>query len=353
MQDSKQLLADYPLKELKVLQPGEQLAAVRFSPDGKMLAAGTFTGQVRRWEVVADDFKPLPELTGHGGWVQGLAFHPDGKRFFTGDSWGQLRAWSHPDGKPQWNIAQAHDGWIRKLVVSPDGKWMATCGRDRKIRVCSPDTGVKGPEWENDQDVLSLAFSPDGKSLISGDLRGAVKQWDAQDGKLQRTFDAKVMHFFERLQDVGGVRCFAFDAKGETLAVGGAQPKSGGFVTGQPLVLIFDWKTGALKDKATLGMDNEVYVTELLGHSANFFLGVTSGQPGQGKIVYLRPGDAQAFFSKPLANCHCLTLNPAGNRLVVSSTNANSSGNGAVTDKDKKYLGNSSPLHVFAFGKGG
>jgi WD40 repeat protein len=353
MPDLKQLLKQYEPKEVKRLKPEQQLAVLRFSPCGKMLAAGTFEGQVLRWDASTAAFASLTPLTGQGGWVEGLAFHPDGKRLFTADSWGALRAWSYADGKCLWTANAAHDGWIRELIVSPDGKQLATCGRDHKIRLWSPETRAKTGEMDDGDDVLALAFAPDGKSLVSGNLHGAVKQWDLTSKKVVRTLDAKEMYFFERLQDVGGVRCFAFDAKGETLAVGGAQPKSGGFVTGMPLVLFFDWKSGILKHKTPLGTDNGVYLTEMVFHSDGFLMAVTSGQAGLGRLLFLRSGDAVPFFSKPLANCHSLHVHPNGKRLAVCSTNANSAGNGAVVDKDQKYLGNYSPVHLFELPIGG
>src|SRR5689334_23247396 len=131
-QDPKELLKRYQPKEVKVLTPDRQMCTVRFSPCGKFLAAGGTDGTVRRWDASTDQLPELPPLTGHNGWVQGLAFHPDGRRLFTADSWGQLRCWPYADKepKPLWAVAQAHDGWIRRLALSPDGKLLATCGLD-------------------------------------------------------------------------------------------------------------------------------------------------------------------------------------------------------------------------------
>jgi hypothetical protein len=47
-----------------------------------------------------------------------------------------------------------------------------------------------------------------------------------------------------------------------------------------------------------------------------------------------------------MANCHSLAVHPDGKRLVVAATNAGSNGNGRP--KDKEYLGNWSPLHVWS-----
>ncbi|MBY0228553.1 MAG: hypothetical protein K2W96_04655, partial [Gemmataceae bacterium] len=71
-----------PVPVGKPVDPGRQLLCLRFSPDGKLLAAGDFEGSVQRWDAA---LKPLAPLKGHGGWMGTLAFHPDG-RLFSGDS---------------------------------------------------------------------------------------------------------------------------------------------------------------------------------------------------------------------------------------------------------------------------
>src|SRR5262245_961432 len=88
-------------KESKVLQLDRQMCIVRFSPCGKVLAAGSTDATVRRWDATAEPFDALPHLTGHNGWVQGLAFHPDGKRLLTADSWGAIHCWPFADREPK------------------------------------------------------------------------------------------------------------------------------------------------------------------------------------------------------------------------------------------------------------
>jgi WD40 repeat protein len=347
--DPKALEAKFKPKPLKVLPNTQQLCSVRFSPDGKLLAGGSFEGTVRRWDFSVDAFAELPPLTGHHGWVQAVAFHPDNKRLFAADSWGQLRCWpaAGKEPNPLWAVAEAHDGWVHGLAVSPDGTRLATCGRNQFARVWSPDDGKRLAEFKHPEDVLSLAFHPDGKSLVTGDHKGVIRQWDLATGKAAREFDARLLYFKDRIQDVGGVRCLGFDAAGGLLFAGGAQPKTGGFVTGMNLILAFDWTTGKVKHTFKGTADNEVYVTDLAWHPDGFLMAVTSGQPGNGKLLFWRPEDAQPFVALPVANAHALALHPNRTRLVVSATNANSAGNGRQLGKNKDYPGNVSPLHVF------
>jgi WD40 repeat protein len=252
------------------------------------------------------------------------------------------------DPRPLWSVDPAHDGWVRGLAVSPDGKLLATCGRDRAVRLWSADSGAKVRELDAGEDAYCVAFHPDGKSLVSGDLKGVVAHWDLEGGKRVRELEARALYLYDRLQDVGGVRCLVFDPAGTTLACAGGQPKGGAFVQGTPLALFFDWQTGKVRQTWKIGTDNDGFVYDLLFHAAGFVMLVTGGQPGSGKLLFQRPEDAQPFFlSTALANCHSLALHPAGRRLAVSATNAGSDGNGRLLGKNKEYPGNWSPVHLW------
>lgn len=347
--DPKKLAEQYKPKEVKQIKPDRQMCMIRYSPCGKVLAAACQDGSIRRWDVTTDQFPELPRLPGHGGWVQAIAFHADAKRLFSVDSWGGLRAWPYADNdaKPLWVNDKAHDGWIRALALSPDGKLLATCGIDQLVRVFSADDGKKLHEFPgHNLDVFAVAFHPNGKSIVSGDLQGIVKQWDLATGKATREFDAKILYMLSRLQDTGGVRLLAFDKTGSLLACAGSQIKGGGTVQGVPTVLFFDMQTGKVKHTAKLGTDNDCFVHDLSFHPDGFVMAVTSGLPGIGKLFFFVPGVDQPFFTSSLPNCHSLSLHPNGQRLVVSSTNGGSNGNGRNIGKGTEYPGNFSPLHI-------
>ncbi len=228
----------YEPKQIGQITTDRQMCMIRISPCGKLLLAACCDGTVRRWDLTAEKPAELEPLKGHQGWVQAVAFARDGNRFYSVDSWGQLRAWSYGEGEPKtlWSHEQAHDGWIRSLAVSTDGKRLATCGFDQTVRVWSADDGAKQLELTgHNEDIFSVAFHPGGESIVSGDLKGVVKQWEL--GKAltpsaspekgegsTRQFDAKVLHQLSRLQDVGGVRALSFDPDGKWLPAPACSP---------------------------------------------------------------------------------------------------------------------------------
>jgi WD40 repeat protein len=358
--DAKDLLARFGPKELRSLKTDWPLGTVRFSPCGSFLFAGGLDGTVRRWRIADDEFAELAPLAGHNGWVQAIAPAPGPAAatsaaappvLFTADSWGQLRCWSLADPEPTtlWSVADAHDGWIRAVATSPDGKLVATCGRDQAVRVWSAVDGAKRLELTgHGEDVFCLAFHPDGRSLVSGDFKGVLRHWDLGAGACMRDLDATALFKLDRLQDVGGARCLAFDRDGTLLACGGTTPKVGANVQGQPTIMVFDWQTGMRKHTLTLGGEGDGFVYDMHFHRDGFLMVVTSGNPGSGKFLFIRPGDKEPFFvTTKLPNCHSLAMHTNGTRLAVTATNGGSNGNGRQLDKDGNYPGNWSPVHIW------
>lgn len=347
--DIKQLKERFEPKQVKVIEADPQVLSARFAPCGKYLIAGGFDGRIRRWNAADESLPELAPLAGHNGWVQALAMSGEGSLLFSADTWGGLRAWCYSDEAPEakWTVPEAHNGWIRSLALSPDGKTLASCGADRKLRLWSAADGKPLAELADyGEDLFALAFDPDGLSIFTGDGKGIVKEWELAQYKCLREFNAGALYKYDRIQEVGGVRCLALDREAKLLAVGGSKPGGGGSVTGIPSILVFDAATSELKQTLDVGTTNDVYVCDLAWHAAGFLMAVTSGQPGSGKLLFQRPEDKEAFFStNSMANCHSVSLHKDGLRLAVVATNRNSNGNGRPQGE---YRGNKSPIHLFA-----
>ncbi|CAN5456772.1 hypothetical protein BH23VER1_BH23VER1_00340 [soil metagenome] len=345
------------LEPKAVIAPGVQVSCARFSPCGKFLLAPGFDSAVHRWDVTGDQPAPLASVNGHHAWATDIAFHPDGGLAVSSDSWGQLRAWDYAaeSPEPRWVVAEAHDGWIRSIAMSPDGQTLATCGRDRQVKLFATETGRPIREFgTQDEDVFGVAFHPSGQWLVSGDLKGNVVQWECATGNKIRRFEAPDLYLYSYIQDVGGVRRFAFSPDGRSLAVAGAKPASGGFVKGSALVYLFDFESGETLDKMVLGKpDADVFAHDLFFHPSGAIVAATSGQPGQGSLIVHRPGEPESelVYNKGLTNCHSVCLHPDGQSIALSSTNSGSNGNGRRL-VDGEYQGNHSPIHLFTLSEG-
>ena len=68
-----------------------------FSPDGKLLATGSWDNTVKLWDV--DKGKELKTLIGHSKGVEYLAFSSDGSRLVTGALDRTLIVWDVESGR--------------------------------------------------------------------------------------------------------------------------------------------------------------------------------------------------------------------------------------------------------------
>jgi len=326
-----------------------QSTMARFSPCGKFLVAAGSDGLIRRWRADDPAWPELSPIGGHSGWVTSLQFAAQGNLLFAADSWGRLAAWRYDQEKPTalWQVEAAHDGWLRALALSPDGATLASCGRDRQVKLWSAADGqLKQSLPRHEFDVYTLAFHPQSAVLVSGDGFGNVRHWDLAGPTQVRVLDARILYLLSRLQDVGGVRVLRFSPDGKLLIVAGAKPTGGGFVNATPHLLAFDWESGRLLHTLAMGPDTQGFVYDLAWHPAGFWMGVSCGLSGEGRLFFHRwPDEAPFLLRTNLPNCQSLAVHPNGRRLGVLHTNPASNFNGRQL-QDGKYVGNFTPIQI-------
>ncbi len=337
------------LKPINVASADCQLISARISPDGTTVAAGGVDGSVRRWKVAEKALEPMPHVQGHHAFVGGLAFHPTKPWLYTGDSWGRLRCQTFAEEAPTvvWELEAAHQSWLRQLAISPDGAQLATCGRDKMARLWTAE-GKPVAEYQHDDDLFAVTFTPDGSQVVLADLHGHLLVWDYKTKKITRKMDATATYKADRLQEICGLRVLAFSQDGKLLYAAGTIVANGGTIQSTPALFAYEFASGKLLHKFTHGDAKDGFIEDLAIHPNGSLIGVTSGNPGTGKIIRFKPEDKDAFDSAtPLANCQAVAIHPDGQRFIVVSTNRDSAGNGKRVEKDGSYAQNTSPVNLF------
>lgn len=83
-----------------------------------------------------------------------------------------------------------HTGLILCVAFSPDGRRMVTGSEDTTLRLWEVATGREVRPLEgHTQEVLSVAFSPDGKQIVSGSTDRTVRLWEVTSGRQLRLFE--------------------------------------------------------------------------------------------------------------------------------------------------------------------
>ena len=201
-------------KELKKLGPFADnftIYAVAFSPDGKWLASGHRDGKIRVWNT--QDWEMAQTLEGHASGAQSLDFSRDGRRLasgsydgvviWDGEAWRLLRRCQRRDVPRNWSPR------IASVAFSPDGKTVVTGGEESKILFWDVGSGrEQANHLGHKARVNALAFTPDGRSLVSGGGDETLRLWDVTSGRQILKFSGESV----------GVAAVAVSPDGKTIA---------------------------------------------------------------------------------------------------------------------------------------
>jgi WD40 repeat protein len=168
--------------------PWHGIRALAYSPDGKLLAAGTGEPNERGIVVLWDVATRKPRWThAEKKGAPAVAFSPDGQTLAVAVYNQTAKLLDVASGKEK--AVLRHPKEVRAVAFSPDGNLLATACWDRVVRVWDLATGAEKVKCVGHKDrIFSVAFSPDGSLLLSAGGNDGAKLWDATTGVEKRTW---------------------------------------------------------------------------------------------------------------------------------------------------------------------
>ena len=219
----------------------DRVQSIAFSSDGVLLASGSrdqtigiwnLNNLLHRFQVKVDRPSTYPAdqfLHGHNNWVNVVSFSPSGRTLASAGADGMIGLWdvaalptpgppahSHVYADQPRRVFEGHGTGVQSIAFSPDGKMLVSGGNDHSVRLWEFDSGqllhvLSGhTNWVN-----SVRFSPDGHTVASGSWDHSVRLWRVRDRQELRMYNGYTNWIFS----------VAFSPDGRELATGGSDKR--------------------------------------------------------------------------------------------------------------------------------
>jgi WD40 repeat protein len=161
---------------LKTMQGHKDcIYSVAWSPDGKLIASASYDRAVKLWDAATG--KEVRNLQDHIDAVFAVAFSPDGKRLASASQDRTVKIWDVVSGRRLYTLSDSSDG-LTSVAYSPSGDQVAAVGYDKTIYVwrLTEDDGHLSQSLIADEDsLLALVWSPDGKTIVTASSDGSIR----------------------------------------------------------------------------------------------------------------------------------------------------------------------------------
>ena len=210
---------------------GVDIEDVAFSSDGKYLAYSVDGNYIGIWDI--ENKERLTSISEHKDTALSIAFNPDGQQFaFAGKDKNIILMTDYKDENTYFKFI-GHSKKINSIAFSPNGKLIVSAALDGLIKIWDVKSQTLATTLHGHKtEVGSVVFSKDGKKLASASLDGSVKLWDLGNYSLIHSFngfwDSKdtkkdqlqvqdVVRFYDMPRSTNGVHSVAFSPDGNRL----------------------------------------------------------------------------------------------------------------------------------------
>ena len=159
----------------------DAITEIIISPDGHYIVSGSKDHTVKVWSL--ETGKLVKTLKGGKEIITALKMTPKGRYIITKSNNNIIKVWDLLTGKTLHRIYGIKD----PMVLSPDRQYLAGISLHETLQVREIETNQLVREIKA-HDIRSMAFSPNGNYILTGDHDGFIKVWEFQTGRLVQEF---------------------------------------------------------------------------------------------------------------------------------------------------------------------
>jgi WD40 repeat protein len=162
---------------------GGDFSSLAVSPDGTRVAATVRDRKTDKHSLIVCDVASCESLPSTEGLVLVLVYSPDGR--WLAALGADEKTVLLLDARTHETTARftGHESHVFKAAFSSDSRYLASCSRDRTVRVWQIDSGVCQVLRGHTDEVYAAAFHPGGTRLATGGRDGSVSLWDLARGQ--------------------------------------------------------------------------------------------------------------------------------------------------------------------------
>jgi WD40 repeat protein len=162
---------------------GAQFVSMALSADGKSLAVGAADGSVRLLDPLTG-----AQIAAYSMGIKSpdlpLAFSPDSKMLAAGCIKGDVKIWTLATGKEAAALEAPIGNPVLSLAWSPDGAKLVGGVPDTVAPIWDVKTAKESGQLKSEKDwIYPVAFTLDGKKIVSGSGKKALYLWDVAGGQ--------------------------------------------------------------------------------------------------------------------------------------------------------------------------
>lgn len=271
------------------------VTALAFSASNKLVASGGGDNMMYIWRVETGEqlFSAV-----HDAPVSGT-FFTDAGNIYTCDTQGNVHLWDlHEEKHKTYLLRLSGAAW--RMRRSPDDRYFAIGQSDGWVRICDTQTGVTKRVWKEESDISALEWHPYHPMLVTANEARRIKMWNTNlDGEVRGLVNPR-KDFVMRLQ---------LSEDGE-LAFGAGGSKG-----------LQIWHLRSCAHLAFMGGHNGV--TQDLHLFPGATKALTAGREGMLKVWDVEEGQVLYEWRSDHGGTWTCAISPDGTTVAVATANGN------------------------------